>query len=105
MVPIIFSVLGVSVCTFLIYVFVQFRRELLHAKKGFAWEPRLTEVDVRRIEADLMLERMSAHVRVGQQAMNEAVRRKEMLPSAVLGLVVFLTPFVLVMLLNSLWPH
>jgi hypothetical protein len=97
MVPITFSVLGVGACTFLICVLAQFRRELVQAKKGSAGAPRLTEVDVRRIEADLMLERMSTYTGVGQQALNDAVRRKSMLPTAILGLMG--------LLLKSLWQH
>jgi len=77
MFPIVFSMLGVAACTFLIYVFVQFRRELLRGRKSSAGESSLTEVDVRRFEAALMLARMTSHAGVGQQAKNEAVMRKE----------------------------
>jgi hypothetical protein len=61
MVAITFSVLSVLACVFLIYVFAQFRREPLKMKKSSAGEPRLTEVDVRRIEAALMSARTSSH--------------------------------------------
>ena len=107
MFPIVFSMLGVSACTFLIYVLVRFRRELLRGRKNSVGESRLTEVDVRRIEAALMLARMSSHAGVGQQAKNEAVMRKEILTSAVIGLVGVLAPFIFVMLLNSssMWHH
>jgi len=61
MVAITFSALGIVACAFLIYVLVQFRRELLNGNKSFAGEPRLTDVDVKRIEAALMSVRMSSH--------------------------------------------
>jgi len=61
MVAITFSVLSVVACAFLSYVLVQFRRELLEMKKGSAGEPRLTDVDVKRIEAALMSVRISSH--------------------------------------------
>ena len=107
MFPIVCSMLGVAACTFLIYVFVQFRRELLRGRKSSAGESGLTDVDVRRIEAALMLARMSSHAGVGQRAKNEAVMRKEILTSAVIGLVGVLAPFIFVMLLNSssMWHH
>lgn len=73
MVPITFSLLGVAACAFLIYVFAQFRHELLHLRKSSVGEPELTEVDVRRIEAALILARMSA---VGRHAKSEAAIRK-----------------------------
>jgi hypothetical protein len=107
MVPIAFGMLGVVACTVLIYVLVQFRRELLRGRKSSGGESSLTEVDVRRIEAALMLARMSSHAGVGQQAKNEAVMRKELLTSGVIGLVGVLAPFIFVMLLNSssMWHH
>lgn len=61
MVAITFSVLSVVACAFLIYVFAQFRRELLGVRESSAGEPRLTDVDVRRIEAALMSVRTSSH--------------------------------------------
>jgi hypothetical protein len=71
MFPIVFSMLGVSACTFLIYVLVRFRRKLLRGRKNSVEESRLTEVDVRRIEAALMLARTSSHAGAEQQAKNE----------------------------------
>jgi hypothetical protein len=100
MAPIIFSILSVAACTFLAYVFMQFRRELLHMRKSSGREPRLTEADVRRIEAALMLTRMSSHASGAQRATKEAVMRKEMLTSAIAGLVGLLAPFIFVLLLN-----
>lgn len=100
MIPITFSILSVAACTFLGYVFMQFRRELLHVRKSSAGEPRFTEADVKRIEAGLMLARMSSHASGAQRATKEAVTRKEMLTSAILGLVGFLAPFIFVLLLN-----
>jgi len=67
MVAITFSVLSVVTCAFLIYALVQFRREHLKMKKSSAGEPRLTEVDVRRIEAALMSARMSSHAAFHRQ--------------------------------------
>lgn len=61
MVAITFSVLSVVACAFLVYVFAQFRRELLQVRESSAGEPRLTDVDVRRIEAALMSVRTSSH--------------------------------------------
>ena len=107
MVPMTFSLLGVAACAFLIYVFAQFRRELLHLRKSSVGEPKLTWVDVRRTEAALMLAKMSSHADAGQRAKNEAVMRKELLTSAIVGLVGLLAPFIFVMLLNlsSMWHH
>lgn len=100
MVPITFSLLSAAACAFLIYVFAQFRRALLHLRKGSAGEPELTEVDVRRTEAALMSARMTSHANGRQRAKNEAITRKEMLTSAIIGLVGLLAPFIFVMLLN-----
>jgi hypothetical protein len=68
MFPIIFTTLAMAACVFLIYVFAQFQRELLHVRKISVEEPSLTEVDVRRTGAALTLARMSSHADVGQQA-------------------------------------
>ena len=105
MVPITFSLLAVAACAFLIYVFAQFRRELLNVRKCPVGEPNLTEVDVRRTEAALMFERLSSHADGTQRTKTEAVMRKEMLTIAIIGLVGLLAPFIFVMLLNSPWRH
>jgi hypothetical protein len=102
MVPITFSLLAVAACAFLIYVFAQFRRELLNCPVG---GPNLTEVDVRRTEAALMFERLSSHADGTHWTKTEAVMRKEMLTIAIIGLVGLLAPFIFVMLLNSPWRH
>jgi hypothetical protein len=103
MVPITFSVLSAVACAFLIYVLAQFRREFVHARKRSAGETRLTEADVCHIEAALKSARKSSRAGAGQQAKDEAVMRKEILTSAVLGLAGLLAPFIFVMLLNSPW--
>jgi len=107
MVPFVFSMLGLAACTFLMYVLVQFRRELLYVKRDFAGEPKLTEVDVRRIEAALISDGKPSHAGEGQQTKTEAVMRREMLISGILGLFGLLAPFILVMLLTSSgrWHH
>jgi hypothetical protein len=99
-VRITFSILSVAACSFLAYVFMQFRRELLHLRKSSAGEPRLTEADVRCIEAALMLATMSSHAIGLQRATKEAVTRKEMLTGVVVVLVGLLAPFIFVLLLN-----
>jgi hypothetical protein len=71
MVPITFSILGLAACAFLIYVFAQFQRELLHVRKSPVGELNLTEVDVRRTEAALMLERLASHANGTQRATNK----------------------------------
>jgi hypothetical protein len=100
MTAIAFSILSVSACAFLIYVFVQFRRELLHVRTGSAGEPRLTRGDIYRIEAAWKLASMSYRGE-GQRTKHEAVLRKEMLTAAICGLVGLFAPFIFVVLLNS----
>jgi hypothetical protein len=82
MVPITFSILCGAACTFLFYVLLQFRRELLHMRKSSDGEPRLTAVNVRHIEATLKLAPRSCYANVGQRAKNKTSRRKEVLTGA-----------------------
>ena len=101
MIPVTFSILGLAACGFLIYAFAQFHRELLHLRHSPVRVLNLTEVDVRRTEAVLILERLTSHTRGIQRAKNKTVTRKEMLTSAVIGLVGLLAPFIFVMLFKS----
>lgn len=78
MIAISFSVLSVVACSFLIYVFVHFHRELMRLKKS-ADKLRMTEVDVRRIEAGLMLARTASHADMGQRARTTAAMQREIL--------------------------
>ena len=101
MVPIIFGVLCVAACAFLIYVLAQFRREFLQLRKSSAGNTRLSEANLGRIEAALKLARAHSYAGEGQQAKHEAVMRKEMLASVFMGLAGLLAPFIFVMLLGS----
>lgn len=105
MIPLTFSILSGSACTFLVYVLVQFNREFRHATRFSAGKPILTAADSRRFEPALKVAGMSSRASGGQQAKNEAVMRKEILTSAVLGVIGLLAPFFFVMLLSSPWRH
>jgi hypothetical protein len=94
MVPVIFSILSVAACTFLIYVLVQFRRAMLDGRHGFARGHVLQEVDVRRTEAVLMSARRSSHANRTTRAHKQAVI------SAVIGIAGLLAPFIFVILLS-----
>ena len=105
MIPLIFSILSGSACTFLVYVFVQFNREFRHATRSSAGKPSLTTADLHRFESALKAAGMSSRASGGQQANDEAVMRKEILTSAVLRAIGLLAPFIFVMLLSSPWRH
>lgn len=66
MVPIDFSIVAVAACALLTYVFMQFRRELLHMRKDSAEDTRLTAADIYRMEAAWKLASMSSHARRGE---------------------------------------
>jgi hypothetical protein len=78
MVAIIFSVLSVAACTFLIYVSVHFHRELMRLRKS-AGQSSMTEADIRRIEAGLMWARMSSHGDLGKRARTNAATQQQIL--------------------------
>lgn len=101
MVPITFSVLGVAACAFLTYVFVQFRRELLNGRRNPAGQAKLTGADIYRIEAALMLARPSSNAHGRPKANVQAAMRKQLVTSAIFGVVGLLAPFIFLVLLNS----
>jgi hypothetical protein len=101
MVAITFSMLSAAACGFLIYVFVHFHREFVSGKRTLAVNSRLAESDIHRVLHAAISAKRSRFTAEGQQAKIEAVMRKEMLTSAVLGLLGLLAPFIFVMLLNS----
>lgn len=70
MIPIIFGVLGTAACAFLVYVFVQFRREYL--KHNSVDETILTPAEIYRMEASWELARMSSRTRRRPPAKKEA---------------------------------
>ncbi len=103
MVPIAFSILSTGACTFLLYVLAQFRREFVQLRKGSAGKTRLTQADLCHIESALKSARNAYRAGAQQRTKNEAVMRKEILASAVIGLAGLLAPFIFVMLLKSPW--
>jgi hypothetical protein len=103
MVPIAFSILSAGACTFLLYVLAQFRREFVQVRKGSAGRTALTQADLCHIESALKSARNACRAGVHQGTKNEALMRKEILASAVIGLAVLLAPFIFVMLLKSPW--
>ena len=103
MVPIAFSILSMGACTFLLYVLAQFRREFVHVRKGSAGKTALTQADLCHIESALKSARNASRAGAQQRTKNEAVMRKEILASAVIGLAGLLAPFIFVMLLKSPW--
>jgi hypothetical protein len=107
MVAITFSVLSVVACAFLIYVLVHFHRESANAGKRHHGHSKLSTVDLLRVKRALQSTRASLHAGKGQQTRTEAVMRREILISGILGLFGLLALFVFVMLLNSssTWHH
>jgi hypothetical protein len=103
MVPIAFSILSAGACTFLLYVLAQFRREFVQVRKGSAGRTALTPADLCHIESALKSARNASRAGAQQRTKNEAVMRKEILASAVIGLAGLLAPFIFVMLLKSPW--
>jgi hypothetical protein len=103
MVPIAFSILSMGACTFLVYVLTQFRREFVHVRKGSAGKTPLSEADLCHIESALRAARNASRVGAEQRTKKEAVMRKEILASAVIGVAGLLAPFIFVMLLKSPW--
>ena len=104
---IIFSMFGVAACGFLIYVFVHFYQEIMRFKTGSAGESNLIFIGSRDPEPGLLLAPSNPHAGEERQAKTEAVMRREMLISGLLGLFGLLAPFIFVMLLTSsgTWHH
>jgi len=98
---IIFSLLSAAACAFLIYVFANFHREIVHLEKKSAGESHLTYIGSRVPEPALPRVRHSFHVGQGQQKKIEALMRKEILIAGIAGVFGLLAPFILLMLLHS----
>jgi len=103
MVPIAFSILSAAACVFLVYVLAQFHRELARVRKSSAGAARLAQTGRRHIEVALRSAREFSRGGEWQRTKNEAVMRKEVVTSAIVGLVGLLAPFIFVLLLNSPW--
>lgn len=105
--PIVFAVLSAAACTFLIYVFVNFHREVANAGKRHYRDSRVAPAHLLRVERALQSLRASLHAGRGRQTRTEGVMRRETLISGIVGLFGLLALFVFVMLLNSsgLWHH
>jgi hypothetical protein len=101
MVAITFSAISAAACGFLIYVLVHFNREYARLTRNSARDFARTEADLRRAVHAIGVAKRSRFAGEGQQAKTEAVQRKEILTSALVGLFGLLAPFLFVMLLNS----
>lgn len=101
MVPIIFGVLVAAACAFLTYVLLQFRREFLNVKKNFTEDVPLMQADIYRIEAAWKLASMPLGAGGKEPTKSGAVMQKEIVTSAIVGLVALVAPFVFVVLLHS----
>lgn len=101
MIPLTFGILGAIACTFLTYVFVQFRRELLHVRASSAPKAGLTLTGSFSRAPVFELASTPRRISGKQQTKDEAVMRKEILTSALLGAIGLLAPFIFVMLLTS----
>jgi hypothetical protein len=102
-----FSVLSVVACAFLIYVLAHFHRELMNAGKRGPRTSKLSDVTSLRVERALRSTRLSLYPGKGQPTRAEAVLRREILISEIVGLFGLVALFVCVMLLNSssIWHH
>jgi hypothetical protein len=72
---IIFSVLGAAACAFLIYVFVQFHRELMRFKTGSARDSNLIYIGSREPEPGLPLVASYPYAGEERQAKRDADQR------------------------------
>lgn len=102
--PIVFAVLSAAACTFLIYVFVNFHREVANAGKRHDRDSRVPPAHLLRVERALQSLRASLPEGRGQQTRTERLMRRETLISGIVGLFGLLALFVFVMLLNSSGP-
>ena len=100
MIPLTFGILGAISCTFLTYVFVQFRRELLHARTPSAPKAGLHLTGSHSGAPAFKLARTPRRIGEKQQTKGEAVMRKEILASAIIGAIGLLAPFIFVMRLG-----
>jgi hypothetical protein len=102
-----FSVLGVVACAFLIYVLVHFHRKFVSTGKRCHPRSKLSDVASLRVQRALQSTRASLYATKGQQTRTEAVMRREILISEIVGLFGLLALFIFVMLLNSssIWHH
>jgi hypothetical protein len=91
-----FTILGSVACVFLMYVFVQFRRALLHARSSSAIRVSLN----RRDSSGVILACSSRLFSSELQVKNEAAGRKEILDNAAFAAIGLLAPFVFIMLLS-----
>jgi hypothetical protein len=103
MIPLTFSIFGAAACTILAYVLVQFRQEFLHIRASSAVKASLNHANSRYRASALKLARSPRLVSGGQQTKDEALMRKEILASAILGALGLLAPFIFVMLLSLSW--
>jgi hypothetical protein len=107
--PIVFAVISAAACAFLMYVFVNFHRELAKAGKRTHRESNAAPVHLLRVERALQSARASLYGTQEQheRARAEAAVRRETLISGIVGLVGIVALFVVVMLLNSssVWHH
>jgi hypothetical protein len=60
----------------------------------------MSEVEARRREAGLWLEKLSSYAGGAQRANDEAVMRKELVTGMIFGLALLLAPFIFATLLN-----
>lgn len=100
MVAITFGVLSAAACGFLIYDLAHFHREFARLNNS-SGDSKSAEADLRRAIHAIRFAKRSCFAGERQQARIEAVTRKDILTSAILGLFGLLTPFIFVMLLNS----
>lgn len=106
MTAVTFGVLSVAACAFLVYVLAHFHRELARPNRSDG-ESTLIYVGSYETVRALVQANSSARVDKRQPAKTEAVMRKEVLISGILGLVCLLAPFIFVALLgsSSTWRH
>jgi hypothetical protein len=106
MAAVTFGVLSVAACAFLVYVLAHFHRELARLNRSDG-ESKLIYVGSYQTDRALVQAKSSASADKRQPAKIEAVMRKEVLISGIVGLVCLLAPFIFVVLLSSTstWRH
>jgi hypothetical protein len=108
--------MSLAACSFLSYVFMQFCRELMHAGKNSTRSAQ-DESRYMRPELSSMMERSAIgrsttnpvprpahHSRKVWSGNEEAVMRKQMVTSLVVGVIGLLAPYIVVLLLHSSSP-
>jgi hypothetical protein len=104
---IIFSMLSAGSCVFLMYVLVRFHGELRELQKRSAGDPRPIFLGSFAAEPPVSEVKSRPYAGGRQPAKIEAVMRREILISGILGLFGLLAPFIFVVLLGSsnTWHH